>query len=294
MRSKNFIWISKCLLVLAMSTNIGPSHAKGQLLQKDFDGDGLLDSMDIVTGKDNSLVIGYKSSISQQEKVYTFSAFDECSQMGIYPTEKNGEVALDGSCKSKGGQVYIWLFRLDVVKSHWCLDRIVSGEQTEDPVGQPLSEYKVERLADCQVYTPSGAKVNEGELVPPEFYGKWIRSLELDMSISEKRTKALSSISFFDAAELAGYVTSKNVAVMNNLGFYLQLAKNNRAAAVILDAVVKQFPGRLVAKLNLADAYWELDHKAVAIKYYASYMRQMVREGKAKKIPERAQMRGNL
>lgn len=212
---------------------------------------------------------------------------------GVLPTETRGEVAVDGSCQSKGGQVYIWLFRLDVDKPHWCLDRIVSGEKSEDPAGQPLPTYKVERLADCQVYASNGLDIDKSKRVPFGFFAKWIRSLELDMSIAEKRNKAILSISFFDAAELAGYVTTENVETMNNLGFYLQLAKNNRAAAIILDAIVKNFPGRLVAKLNLAEAYWELDYKAAASQIYASYMEQMVREGK-KKIPKRALARGKL
>lgn len=84
MWNKASLRLSGCFLLFMLVVCIWPAHASDSLLQKDFDGDGHLDSMAVATTEDNSLIVKYTSSISQNKIIYTFSAFDQCSQMGFY------------------------------------------------------------------------------------------------------------------------------------------------------------------------------------------------------------------
>ena len=47
-------------------------------------------------------------------------------------------------------------------------------------------------------------------------------------------------------------------------------------------------PGRVVARLNLADALWANSQQGAAREQYAAYEAQMKDAGKANRIPQRA------
>lgn len=63
--------------------------------------------------------------------------------------------------------------------------------------------------------------------------------------------------------------------IFNDYGFLLQQAELNKDAVNILTLVIKKSPKRIVAYLNVADAYWSEDNKKVAAQYYKQYITQM-------------------
>jgi tetratricopeptide (TPR) repeat protein len=80
----------------------------------------------------------------------------------------------------------------------------------------------------------------------------------------------------------------KNVEEANNLAFVLEGKKSYHQSIYILQAIIKQFPNRVVAYLNLADAYWGLGNIEEAKKYYEKYISLMKSQGKdLTKIPLR-------
>jgi predicted Zn-dependent protease len=99
--------------------------------------------------------------------------------------------------------------------------------------------------------------------------------------------KYIAEMPDFRVAELGTYVDASNVEDINNLAFYLGKFKRSGDAAEVLQSVVKKFPDRTVARLNLADAYWDIDAKELATPEYQEYKRQMSAKGLSSKIPPR-------
>ncbi len=87
-----------------------------------------------------------------------------------------------------------------------------------------------------------------------------------------------------------GYSSSDQQA-FNDIAYYWQQAGFNTDAIWLLEKVIADNPKRVVAYLNVADAYWSKGDKASAIKNYKSYNELMTTEGKQLKIPERAKER---
>lgn len=54
--------------------------------------------------------IVYHDSASNKERKYHQAKFDECSSMALYPLSAKGQIAIDGSCSSRGGQVFTHIY----------------------------------------------------------------------------------------------------------------------------------------------------------------------------------------
>ena len=76
-----------------------------------------------------------------------------------------------------------------------------------------------------------------------------------------------------------------NLREYNNIAYYLQQSKHNREAIFLLEKIIDYFPKRVVAYLNLADAYWGSSNHNKAIKSYREYVKLMKRKGLKNKIP---------
>lgn len=91
--------------------------------------------------------------------------------------------------------------------------------------------------------------------------------------------------------ELEGVLDDSNVRVLNDYAFYLTANGNAGAARVLLEAIHRRYPQRVVATLNLADAYWATGEKAAACPLYQAYVEQMQASGRAAKVPAEASQR---
>lgn len=79
--------------------------------------------------------------------------------------------------------------------------------------------------------------------------------------------------------------------VFNDIGYYWQQAGSIDDAIWILNKVIENDPQRMVAYLNIADAYWAGGDKATAAKNYNMYAQFMTSGGKQQKIPGRVKER---
>ncbi len=88
--------------------------------------------------------------------------------------------------------------------------------------------------------------------------------------------------------------TEAYVSALNDYGFFLQQAGDDRAAAPVFKAIIERAPTtRPVAHLNLADSLWTLNHKTEAAAHYRRYQQLMSAENKTDKIPARVAGRLN-
>ncbi|KJZ66016.1 tetratricopeptide repeat protein [Pseudomonas fluorescens] len=87
-----------------------------------------------------------------------------------------------------------------------------------------------------------------------------------------------------------GY-SSANQQTFNDIGYFWQQAGFNGDAIWLLTKVLTENPKRIVAYLNIADAYWSEGDKAAAAKNYKRYEELMTADGKQQKIPERVKQR---
>jgi len=91
---------------------------------------------------------------------------------------------------------------------------------------------------------------------------------------------------FYSVLRYVG-INSKNVQKINDLGFFLIKAERYELAVVILNKVVRSFPERTVAYINLGDAYYGLNDTGNAKEAYQKYIKLMKANGKGNKIPGR-------
>ncbi|AZZ79078.1 hypothetical protein CCX46_29385 [Pseudomonas sp. RU47] len=93
--------------------------------------------------------------------------------------------------------------------------------------------------------------------------------------------------------ELTLIISDDNVGPLNDYAYYLSRNQNNVLAALLLKEIHKKFPERVVATLNLADAYWDIGMKSDACTLYKEYIAKMTKNGKGGRIPQSAKSRGN-
>ena len=84
---------------------------------------------------------------------------------------------------------------------------------------------------------------------------------------------------FINAVNRATYTFPKSFLqtpeLLNNKGYFLQKHGYNEEAIILLALVIKKFPKRIVAYLNIADAYWALNQHDEAKVNYKQYVNLM-------------------
>lgn len=82
-------------------------------------------------------------------------------------------------------------------------------------------------------------------------------------------------------------LSASTVVAYNDFGYALAQAGEYDSSYKLLAEIEKNFPSRVVLKLNIADVLWETD-RARSAAYYKEYVDLMQKSGKAKNIPKKA------
>ncbi|MTI29549.1 tetratricopeptide repeat protein [Xanthovirga aplysinae] len=82
-------------------------------------------------------------------------------------------------------------------------------------------------------------------------------------------------------------ITNENLSKYNDIAYYFEQGGAFQGATFLLEYIIKNFPDRIVAYINLGDAYWGLEEEEKAIKAYGKYVELMKDSGKEQRIPER-------
>ena len=241
---------------------------------------------------DDGLVGSYHSSSLHRNLNYSIANFDECSSMSLYVVPHLPQIVVDGSCASVGGQIFQNVYQWSRSKANWCLIREITGERPDLPAGRILPSEKIERVVNCPLLGESGPYTYESPAQVSMDVAAELARFKTARVQKQTLAEFLDSISPFDARELAHYITTENVSDINDLAFYLSEAGRAFDALPVLLKIAKEYPARVVAKLNLADAYWENGYKSEAKKEYARYIVEMRSRGLESKVPVRARVRG--
>jgi|GEM_PF-3238372 len=112
---------------------------------------------------------------------------------------------------------------------------------------------------------------------------------ELNRLINEFKTESRDTIDFFKIYNLISVssINLKNITKYNDIAYYLEKTNAYKESIYLLEKILEKYPKRIVAYLNIADAYWGDKNKNKAIKNYKLYLSQMKKNGKEKKIPKK-------
>lgn len=85
-----------------------------------------------------------------------------------------------------------------------------------------------------------------------------------------------------------GDLKISNVESANNQAFHLEKTGANQQSKILLEQIIRQFPDRIVAYLNLADVLWKMHDQNQAKIHYAKYLSLMKSQNKnLSKVPQR-------
>jgi hypothetical protein len=288
------ITIGRIILLIYFAVFSVKANADGKAtvfeLSGDFEGNS-------VPGKftyqqtSSGLSIKYYSSSKHEYFSYNVEKFDECSSLSMYQIPNTRQIAIDGSCSSQGGQIYINIYEWKSTHDNWCLVREITGEKSDSTSNTVIPSEQISRVTGC---VPIG---KEG---PYAYEKKTQVKSELDDEFNKFRVSTrnqtdllryLNTIPSYTTFEISSNIDATNVQAANDLAYYLTESGRALDAIPILVAIVKKFPNRVVAKLNLADAYWANDFKDLARIVYRDYYRQMIFMKLQSKIPENVSKR---
>jgi tetratricopeptide (TPR) repeat protein len=86
----------------------------------------------------------------------------------------------------------------------------------------------------------------------------------------------------------SGDLKISNVESANNQAFNLEKTGANQQSKILLEQIIRQFPDRIVAYLNLADVLWKMQDQDQAKIHYAKYLSLMKSQNKnLSKVPQR-------
>jgi hypothetical protein len=240
---------------------------------------------------ESGLAITFLDSGTHKRMSYHQQNFDECSAMAMYRVPGTSQIAIDGSCASRGGEVFIHVYQWNEHIRDWCLIRQITGEKPDIPSGDLAGSMEVSRVLGCP-------KIGDDESYTYES----VENVQIDINkelarlkIAEKDKAQLDNylmqIPFYFPVEIASYVGKVDIQMANDLAFFLTQKGRANDAIPLLEKIVSLYPNRVVAKLNLADALWENSLQDQAKMQYAAYVSQMKKEGKQDLVPERATQR---
>lgn len=237
---------------------------------------------------ENGLAITFENANTHTRSRYRQRPFDECSAMSMYRVRGTAQVAIDGSCPSRGGEVFVHVYEWNTRVQDWCLIRQITGEKSDVPSGDYAGSREVARVMNCPRIGSDGSYSYEStEDVKKDIDGELaaLKDAEKDKA---RLDRYLTQMPFYLPLEIAGYVGKIDVQLANDLGFFLAQRGRASDAIPLLQKIVLMYPGRVVAKLNLADALWESGQQAPARTQYSEYVSQMQNDDKRDRIPHRA------
>lgn len=289
----------KCSLIIAMLAigGFGISHADVTrlTLSGDFERTGQQGQF-VYQQNETGLLIDYYSSSLAKKLTFSVSKFDDCSVMGMYAIPHSHQIAIDGGCPSQGGQIYKYIYEWKAKYSNWCLVREIRGEKADQTTGRVAPSEHVARVLGCIQIGAEGPYQYESVASTVADINDELKEFR-DAKIDKFRLKDyVRSLPSYSVSEFVQFINDVNVREINDLMFLLSENGRSYEAIPVLEAIVEKYSDRVVAKLNLADAYWynKLPQQAAAL--YAEYYSDMSCRGLEWEVPSRVlgRMRGSL
>lgn len=296
----------KYLMLLCLSITAA-THVFASCDGEDLNGDGLCESYRVESVGEISQV---SIDIGGMDK--RVSGFFDLGRGGLYKGYFSGEMSMALDYYPTNTQIKTYSFRWSPELKDWVLYRTAFWEELyrdekfvlrESRISAGLEiprSFNVKRIPCCIKFSDfahddfalSPMKI---ELQKKEIHHdfKRIRKYISDTGkniiftsreVSDSSQKTLPDEFIF---ELTLILDAKNVVDINNLAYYLLEGGHITSAVILLREIHRKFPHRIVAILNLADAYQELEMNSEACILYAKYIEEMHAAGHSNQIPQR-------
>lgn len=206
-----------------------------------------------------------------------------------------GEIIIGASCcgNFKTTETYTYKF----IKDNWFLYKTSISTVEDDFI--PTIQLKMNDLS----YTVDGKTINNQSIYKNEVeklkqnailsFSTYLNLLE--MHYKDKTLNKMESMGCEDIAEIIYFnaINENNINDYNDFAYYTSFTKNgNIVSILLLKEIINTFPDRVVAYLNLADAYWAINNIEKAKEFYQKYIDLMKSQKKdISKIPQRAYAR---
>lgn len=246
----------------------------------DLDGDGLPDTITATSSSNADATVKktYKIFLSGSKKSISAALESDTGSLAVYPGGVAGDLVVDRTNRSSrdSAELSYDVYRWSAKDKTLCLSVSISGapaNQLEDeviPSDTAATHYKPCSALD------SGSPAVRLEKSAAERY-----VLE---GLPQAKTRDIPE---YYAIELATIISPTNVREINDAAYFQLQRGNATAAAIVLDAIHKKMPDRVVATLNLADAYKAAGNTKLACPLYAEYKKDMTATNRAAEIPKR-------
>ena len=202
---------------------------------------------------------------------YSMDGIYSLVQMKSY-TENDNVLYIKNIFNGAGGQTIEYF--LSYKNNNWQLSHSIMTSSTYDETKICVISYLQEnKTEECIVCNKNKGSI-QNEI-----------NLELITNIN-KYSNIITNEFIFSIINISP-LSLKNVTSYNNLAFKLEQIKKFSESIYILEKVINKFPNRIVAHINLGDAYWGLIEKENAKQAYLKYIELMKECGKESKIPQR-------
>ncbi|WP_404991515.1 tetratricopeptide repeat protein [Cupriavidus pauculus] len=265
---------------------VNRSEAAQLSLAGDFEGKNKVGEF-IYENNSYGLSISYYSPSLNNTTYFLVAKFDECSVMALYSVPRTRNIAIDGTCQGQGGRIYRKIYEWKDEYSSWCMVREITGERADLTMGIVASVESVARVINCSRIGASDTYEYESSALVDKKIDDEILRFRAAESGESTLMEYLDSLPSYSVSELISHINANNVQDINNLSFYLSENGRSYEAIPVLEAIVKRYPRRIVAKLNLADAYWLNNFSQKASCFYKEYCDDMISNGLKSKIPSR-------
>lgn len=228
-------------------------------------------------------------------------------------TEENELVIIDWSGEDNRARVVcsinsLWFYEISDIYTNGYKELIVFNKTTAEEHGAYTSDtliYKNGSYVPKNVASIKDAVFNAQRIIKPYMWsaikenggksGAKAISLEPLFLAHDSSIVLYKAKKFTEAASLLDKslaskkdLRTREVAdIVNDCGYFFQMAGKYEKAVAILTKLLNDVPARTPAYLNLADAYQGLGKMAEAQENYRKYIELMKQEGKEKKIPKR-------
>jgi len=287
------------------------------ICEADLNGDGICDPYSVSSLEDDGTISRITIDIGGGNK--SVSGFFELGDGGLSVGYLPGVFSLLLDFYTRNTDLTQYSFKWSSARKDWVLYKkstwaepsrdekyTLGGERVPVEALFP-QKFNVQRVACCTLFSqfsengPNFSYLsNEDQLAEIRKDFKYILDKlpqgekgELFYGLDDRGNKVRRSIPQELVYELTLIISNDNVGPLNDYAYYLYRSKNNVLAALLLRGIHKKFPERVVATLNLADAYWDIGMKSDACPLYKEYIAKMTMNGKGERIPQAAKSREN-
>lgn len=250
-----------------------PINAYSITFEADYDGDGVRDQIIEENYLDKLKLTMFLSPDNNSKHEYMIERDDDEIEPKSHLSFSAGEIEIDSSYSSQGGNIFSQVYKWDTYTKKWFLTKIIEGEKSNILDNQFTPNLSIKRIQCCYYLGDNSA--NYFEKTPDEEKSEIEQELDsLKLLVnSDKNDQIIKRINIYLATEYINFLNNDNVDLLNIIARLIN-ESDWQASAIILEKIVETYPNRVISVLDLANAYWNSeipDLRKKAISQYKFY-----------------------